>query len=65
MLLSSAVQATLTDSGICTNGELIIGNQTRILNQTAGQYIQNLTGDNRLLAEMLCHSMLNETTTKR
>lgn len=55
----------LTETGICTNGKIIIGNETQILNQSAADYIKNLTTDNRLLAEMVCQSMLNETTAKK
>jgi len=34
------------------------------LNRTAADYIKNLT-KNRLMAEILCHSMLNQTTAKQ
>jgi hypothetical protein len=55
----------LTENGTCTDGRITIGNETRILNQTAAEYITNLTKDNRVMAEMMCHSMLNETTAKQ
>lgn len=55
----------LTENGTCTDGRITIGNETRILNQTAAEYIKNLTKDNRVMAEMMCHSMLNETTAKQ
>ena len=55
----------LTETGICTDGKVIIGNETQILNQSAANYIKNLTSDNRLMAEMVCHSMLNETTARK
>jgi hypothetical protein len=61
----SIVYGLLTDDGTCANGIAIIGNETQILNQSAADYIRNLTTDNRLLAEMVCHTMLNETTTKQ
>jgi hypothetical protein len=54
----------LTDNGICTNGNITIGNETLILNQTAADFIKNLTLDNRIMAEMICHSMLNETVAR-
>jgi len=56
-----AIQAILTENGICTNGKIRIGNETKILNLSAEDYIRKLTNDNRLIAEMMCHSMLNET----
>jgi hypothetical protein len=59
------VYGVLTDNGTCTDGSITIGNETRILNQTAAEYIKNLTKDNRVMAEMMCHSMLNETTAKQ
>jgi len=55
----------LTENGICTNGNVTIHNQTQILNQSAGEYIKNLTTDNRLMAEIMCHALLNETTSKK
>ena len=55
----------LTENGTCTDGRITIGNETRILNQTVMEYIKNLTKDNRLMAEMICHSMLNETGAKK
>jgi hypothetical protein len=63
-ILISNIHALLTETGICTNGNVTIGNETHILNQSAADYIKNLTKDNRLIAEMLCHSLLNETTMK-
>jgi hypothetical protein len=54
----------LTENGTCTDGIITIGNDTQILNETAAEYIKNLTKDNRLMAEMLCHSFLNETIVK-
>lgn len=51
------VYGILTETGICTDGKIIIGNETQILNQSAARYIKNLTMDNRLLAEMVCHSV--------
>jgi hypothetical protein len=55
----------LTENGTCTDGRITIGNETRILNRTVVEYIKNLTKDNRVMAEMMCHSMLNETGTKK
>ena len=60
----SHIYGVLTDDGICTNGNVTIGNETLILNQTAADYIKNLTLDNRIMAEMLCHSMLKETVAR-
>lgn len=59
------VYGILTETGICTDGQVVIGNETQILNQSAAYYIKNLTKDNRLIAEMVCHSMLNETMAKK
>ena len=56
---------TLSEDGTCTNGKIRVGNETLILNQPAADYIKNLTLDNRLVAEMMCHAMLNETTEKK
>ena len=61
----SHVYGVLTDNGICTNGNITIGNETLILNQTAADFIKNLTLDNRIMAEMFCHSMLNETVARQ
>jgi len=49
----SEVYGFLTETGICTDGKFIIGNETQILNQSAANYIKNLTSDNRLMAEMI------------
>ncbi len=38
-----------------------IGNATQILNQFAGEYIKNLSSDNRLMGEVFFKAMLNET----
>ena len=57
----SYIYGVLTDDGVCMNGNVTIGNKTLILNQTAADYIKNLTSDNRLMAQMMCHAMLNET----
>ena len=54
----------LTEEGICTNGVVTIGNETQILNQSAAEYIKNLSSDNRLMGEVFCHTMLNETIAK-
>jgi hypothetical protein len=59
------VYGVLTENSTCTDGRIRIGNETRILNQTAAEYIKNLTKDNRVMAEMMCHSMLNETTARQ
>ncbi|HKQ20467.1 MAG TPA: hypothetical protein VJS91_00380 [Nitrososphaeraceae archaeon] len=47
------------------NGTTTMGNETNISNQTVAEYIANLTKDNRLMAEMMCHSLLNETISKQ
>ena len=61
----SHVYGVLTDNGICTNGNITIGNETLILNQTAADFIKNLTLDNRIMAEMFCYYMLNETVARQ
>ncbi len=58
------VYGLLTEEGICTNGVVIIGNETQILNQSAAEYIKNLSSDNRLMGEVFCHAILNETIGK-
>jgi len=55
------IYGLLTEEGICTNGVVTIGNETQILNQSAAEYIKNLSSDNRLMGEVFCHAMLNET----
>ena len=62
---SLRAEGLLTENGTCTNATTTIGNETRILNQTAAEYIKNLTKDNRIMAEMICHSFLNETISKQ
>ena len=54
----------LTEEGICTNGIVTIGNESQILNQSAAEYIKNLSRDNRLMGEVFCEAMLNETIPK-
>lgn len=58
------IYGLLTEEGICTNGVVTIGNETQILNQSAGEYIKNLSSDNRLMGEVFCSAMLNETIAK-
>ncbi|HKQ20761.1 MAG TPA: hypothetical protein VJS91_01870 [Nitrososphaeraceae archaeon] len=58
------IYGLLTEDGICTNGVVTIGNATQILNQSAGEYIKNLSSDNRLMGEVFCQAMLNETIAK-
>lgn len=58
------IYGLLTQEGICTNGIVTIGNETQILNQSAAEYIKNLSSDNRLMGEVFCQAMLNETITK-
>ena len=64
-IFPSHVYGMLTDNGICTNGNITIGNETLILNQTAADFVKNLTLDNRIMAEMFCDSMLNETVARQ
>ena len=64
VLLPSQLGGLLTENGTCTNGKIIIGNETKILNQSAYSFFKNLTLDNRLMAEVLCQAMLNETIRK-
>ena len=58
------IHGLLTEEGICTNGVVTIGNESQILNQSAAEYIKNLSSDNRLMGEVFCQSMLNETIAK-
>jgi hypothetical protein len=58
------IYGLLTEEGICTNGVLTIGNESQILNQSAAEYIKNLSSDNRLMGEVFCHAILNETIAK-
>lgn len=58
------IYGLLTQEGICTNGIVTIGNETQILNQSAAEYIKNLSSDNRLMGEVFCQAMLNETIAK-
>lgn len=51
----------LTDNGICTNGKITIGNDSKILNQSSADFLKNLTMDNRPMAEIICDAMLNNT----
>ena len=60
----SHIYGVLTDDGICTNGVVTIGNETQILNQSAGDYLKTLTRDNLLMGQMMCHAMLNETVAR-
>lgn len=55
------IYGLLTEEGICTNGSITIGNETQILNQSAAKYIKNLSSDNRIMGEIFCEAMLNET----
>jgi hypothetical protein len=52
----------VTENGTCTDGNVTIGNETRVLNQSGASFFKNLTMDNRLMAEVLCHAVLDETT---
>jgi hypothetical protein len=58
------IYGLLTEEGICTNGVVTIGNETQILNQSAAEYIKKLSSDNRIMGEVFCHAMLNETIAK-
>lgn len=60
----SHIYGVLTDDGVCTNGNITIGNKTQILNQSAADYLKTLTADNLLMAQMMCHAMLNETVAR-
>ena len=61
----SDVYGVLSETGICSDGNAIVGNETLILNQSAETFMKKLTMDNRLMAEMMCHAMLNEFTAKK
>ncbi|HJR83902.1 MAG TPA: hypothetical protein VJ772_00890 [Nitrososphaeraceae archaeon] len=65
IFFSSNVYGLLTDNGTCTNGRIILGNETQILNESAADFIKNMTTDNRVMAEIFCQAMLNETTAKQ
>ena len=58
------IYGLLTEEGICTNGIITIGNETQIFNQSAAEYIKNLTSDNSQMGEIFCAAMLNETIAK-
>ena len=60
----SHVYGVLGENGVCTNGKITVANEVQVLNLSIGDYIKKLMSDNRLMAEMLCHSMLNETVAK-
>ncbi len=51
----------LTENGICTNGRITIGNDSKILNQSSADFLKNLTMDNRPMAQIVCDAMLNNT----
>ena len=51
----------LTENGICTNGKITIGNDSKILNQSSADFLKNLTMDNRPMAQIVCDAMLNNT----
>ena len=51
----------LTEDGTCTNGNITIGNNSKILNQSSADFLKNLTMDNRPMAEIICAAMLNNT----
>lgn len=55
----------LTENGTCTNGNVTIGNRTFILKQTFANFIKNLTYDNRPLADIICQSLLNQSTANK
>jgi len=54
----------LTGDDTCTNGIVTAGNQSLILNQSGANYIKNLLNDNRLIREIMCYTILNETIKK-
>ncbi len=51
----------LTENGTCTNGNITIGNNSKILNQSSADFLKNLTMDNQPMAEIICAAMLNNT----
>ena len=55
------IYGVLTENGTCTNGNITIGNNSKILNQTSADFLKNLTMDNRPMAEIICAAMLNNT----
>lgn len=57
--------AVLYENGTCTNGNLTkVGNQLKNTNRSMDGFFINLTSDNRQLAELMCHNILNITTIK-
>jgi hypothetical protein len=57
--------AILYENGTCTNANLTkVANQLKNTNRSLGGFFINLTSDNRQLAELMCHNILNETTVK-
>ena len=59
MFFLPSVYGLLTDNGTCTNGTITIGNETQILNESAADFIKNLTTDNLEMAEIFCEAILN------
>ena len=57
---SSQVYGILRENGVCTNGKITVANEVQVLNLSVADYIKKLMPDNRLMAEMLCHSILND-----
>ena len=49
----------LSENGTCYSGNVTIGNTSYIESQSYAQLIENLTIDNRPLAEVICENMLN------
>lgn len=58
------VYGIVTENGTCTNGVVFVGNKTYILNQSYADFIKNLTYDNRILAEILCEQILNQSVAR-
>ena len=59
--LNYETSGMLTEDGVCTNGKITIGNDSKILNQSSADFLKNLTMDNRPMAQIVCDAMLNNT----
>ena len=55
----------LYENGTCANGNLTnVGNQLKNSNRSVDGFFINLTSDNRELAELMCHNILDITNVK-
>lgn len=57
--------AVLYENGTCANGNLTnVDNQLKNSNRSVDGFFINLTSDNRELAELMCHNILDITNVK-